>query len=137
MDTIKPRLIINTVFLAILSCFIFSCKKDSSGQQPAAFKSSQKDMLTFEFYKADNSNLPTDYNTSFTGTNITATLPSNINFNGLKAAFTASEKANITVNGQLQTSQVTANDFRQPVVYTVKAEDGSTKNYTVSVSLLN
>jgi hypothetical protein len=34
-----------------------------------------------------------------------------------------------------QISSMSPNDFTQPVIYTVKAADGSTLNYTVSVTV--
>jgi ABC-type uncharacterized transport system auxiliary subunit len=128
MDKIKPKLIISSLLIATLICSLAGCKKDQPKEQPTEqTKSSQKDILTFEFFKTDNSSLVTDYNTSQSGNTITATLPSGTNLTTLKAAFTVSKNAVVMVNGQLQTSQVSANDFTQPVIYTVKAEDGSKK----------
>ncbi|RVU01205.1 hypothetical protein EOD41_04360 [Mucilaginibacter limnophilus] len=135
MYKIKSKLIINSLLIATLSCLVSGCKKDHPNeQQTEQTKSSQKDILTFEFFKADNSNLIADYNTLQTDNTITATLPSGTNLNALKAAFTVSKKAVVMVSGQLQTSQVSVNDFTKPVIYTVKAEDGSTKSYTVTIT---
>ncbi|WP_204353245.1 DUF5018 domain-containing protein [Pedobacter yulinensis] len=122
------------LLIATLSCSVSGCKKDQPNEQPEQTRSSQKDILTFEFFKADNSNLTADYNTLQTGNTIAATLPSGTNLSALKAAFTVSKNAVVLVNGQLQTSQVSVNNFTQPVIYTVKAEDGSTKNYTVTIT---
>jgi spore coat protein CotH len=47
----------------------------------------------------------------------------------LKAAFEAS--GTLTVNGAPQESGVTAQDFRNDIVYTVTTEDNATKDYTV------
>jgi hypothetical protein len=38
----------------------------------------------------------------------------------------------VEVNGTVQTSGVTANDFSNPVLYTVKAQNGTTKTYKVT-----
>ncbi len=117
------------------ACFMVSCEKDRDDEESAAqTRSSQKDILTFEFFKADNSSLPTDYNTSLNGNAIVTNLPSGTNASSLKPAFTVSEKAAVLVNGKLQASRITANDFTYPVVYTVRAEDGSTKSYTVIIN---
>ena len=52
----------------------------------------------------------------------------------LVASFTLGQGANAYVNDLAQVSGTTANDFRQPVTYTVIAEDGiSTQNWGVSV----
>lgn len=45
-----------------------------------------------------------------------------------------SDLSKVYVNGVEQVSGVTANDFSQPVVYTVKAAEGNEKAYTVKVS---
>ncbi|WP_425514150.1 SpaA isopeptide-forming pilin-related protein, partial [Evansella tamaricis] len=53
----------------------------------------------------------------------------------LVANFTLSPNAQgATVNGTRQTSEQTANDFTSPVIYTVIAEDGSTKDWTITVT---
>ncbi len=71
----------------------------------------------------------------FDGNTIRITLPAgNSNLTGLKAEFeTSSLGAVVTVNGTLQTSGTTRNDFTTPVDYTVTAEDGSFRVYTVIV----
>ena len=43
--------------------------------------------------------------------------------------------AGVTVNGAQQVSGTTANDFTKPVVYTIRAVDGSTEQYTVTVTV--
>jgi len=135
MYKIQLKLIASSFLFALLSCCIISCKKDKADQQPTEQTSLlPKDILSFEFHNSDNSNLNTDYNTSFAGNAITGVLPLGTNLSALKADYTTSKNVVVTVNGQVQTSRVSVNDFRQPVVYTVKAEDGSTKNYTVTIT---
>lgn len=51
----------------------------------------------------------------------------------LKAKFTASNFATVRVGGTTQTSETSTNDFNNPVVYTVTANNGSTKDYTVTL----
>ncbi|NLI71060.1 MAG: hypothetical protein GX364_09380 [Firmicutes bacterium] len=53
---------------------------------------------------------------------------------GLKAEFTLSEGATAYVNEIEQQSGETENDFSNPVIYTVKAEDGSTADWVVTVT---
>lgn len=53
----------------------------------------------------------------------------------LVADFTISDLATIDVVGTPQVSGVTANDFSNPVVYTVTAEDLTTNDYTVTVNV--
>ena len=71
----------------------------------------------------------------FDGNTITVTMPAgDTNYVGLRAQFeTSSEKAVVTVNGVVQVSGSTKNDFTGPVEYVVAAEDESTNTYTVIV----
>jgi hypothetical protein len=71
----------------------------------------------------------------FEGNTILVTLPAgDTNYVGLRAQFeTSSEKAIVTVNGVVQVSGSTKNDFTDPVEYVVAAEDESTNTYTVIV----
>jgi len=61
--------------------------------------------------------------------------PSGTRLDSLVANITLSPKASATINGAAQVSGSTPNDFTAPVVYTVTAEDGSSVNYTVTVTL--
>ncbi len=68
------------------------------------------------------------------GNNIAVTVPYGTNVTNLVATYittgsSVSVGSNVQVNGQ------TTNDFSGPVVYTVTAENGSTQNYTVSVTV--
>jgi photosystem II stability/assembly factor-like uncharacterized protein len=63
---------------------------------------------------------------------ITVTLASVPNVSTLTPVFTTTG-GHVTVNSAEQESGVTVNDFTDPVVYRVTAEDGSTKDYTVNV----
>lgn len=49
-------------------------------------------------------------------------------------AYYTTTGASVSVKGMPQASGVTSNDFTNPVVYTVTADNGTTKNYTVTVS---
>lgn len=69
-----------------------------------------------------------------TGQNIAVILPYGTNTNSLIATFTTTG-INITVNNIPQVSEITPNDFTNPVIYKVTAADGSTTNYTVSVTV--
>ena len=67
------------------------------------------------------------------GTTITVSVPNNINPANLVATFAHSANATVAIGNATQQSGVNQNDFSSPVVYTVTAEDGSTKNFTVSL----
>lgn len=65
--------------------------------------------------------------------NVTACIPYLYDFN-LVPTFSVASGATVTVNGETQVSGKTAQDFSNPVVYTVTKADGSWRDYTVSVT---
>ena len=66
---------------------------------------------------------------------ITVLAPNGTSFDSLVANMTLSARASASVSGTAQVSGVTPNNFAGGVVYTVTAEDGSSVNYTVTVTL--
>ena len=71
---------------------------------------------------------------TITGTNIAVTVPYGTAVTGLIANFTTTG-ASIKVNGVVQTSGTTSNNFSAPVTYTVIAADQSTQAYVVTVTI--
>jgi len=65
---------------------------------------------------------------------IKLTVPFGTDVTALVASFDTSG-AGVTVSDAPQTSGVTANDFTHPVVYTVKAADGTAAQYTVTITI--
>ncbi|WP_289039648.1 M4 family metallopeptidase [uncultured Zobellia sp.] len=88
--------------------------------------SSEKEITDFRF----NVTSPPTVG-SINGNEISMPLPANINPGNLVAIFATSARATVSVSGVPQQSGATYNDFTDPVVYTVMAEDGSTKDFTV------
>jgi hypothetical protein len=78
--------------------------------------------------------------TGFAGTineaakTIAVTLPNGTILTNLTAAFSTTGTG-VTIGTAVQTSGTTLNSFTNPVVYTVTAADGSTANYTVTVTV--
>lgn len=88
--------------------------------------SSEKEITDFRF----NVTTPPAVG-AINGNEITVDLPNNINPSNLVATFAHSARSEVSIAGLGQQSGVTINDFSNPIVYTVTAEDGSTKNFTV------
>jgi len=65
---------------------------------------------------------------------ITATVPDTTNVTALVATF-GTTGASVKVGSTVQSSGVTANNFTNPVIYTVTASDSTTQSYTVTVSI--
>lgn len=88
--------------------------------------SSSKDILTFGIQTPFASG-------TINGTNITVYLPAGTALTNLIAEFTLSNYATAYIGATLQNSGGTVNNFTSPVTYTINAEDGTTKNYIVTV----
>jgi len=104
----------------IFSVLLAAC---GGGETPAA---NSKSITTFSLAGAAGA-------VDETNKTISVTMQSGTNVTALIATFTTTG-ANVKVGTAIQTSGTTANDFTNPVTYTVIAEDGSTASYTVTVA---
>lgn len=69
-----------------------------------------------------------------TNKTISINVPYGTNLTSQTACFT-STGASVSVNGTIQNTCLTTNDFSNPIIYTVTAADGTTANYTVTVTV--
>lgn len=113
------------------SILVVSCSKKEDTVIPP---SSAKNVTAFGFLKAHNPTLDKDYPGTVANNTITIVLPHGLTLNDLKANFTLSEGAKAKVGSSIQTSNVSTNDFTNPVTYTIVAADNSTANFTVTVT---
>jgi hypothetical protein len=91
--------------------------------------STEADIITYSINGVNGSINSTDHT-------VALTLPYGTAVNALIAKFTLSAGASAKVGGIIQVSETTANDFANPVVYAVTAEDATTTvNWTVTVSI--
>lgn len=67
------------------------------------------------------------------GNEINVKVPIEVNLIDLVSVFESSSLSTVKIGEVTQLSEETKNDFRNPITYTVVAEDGSTKEYTVKV----
>jgi hypothetical protein len=93
-----------------------------------------KEIIAFSFTSADNPALLADVIGTINGMAISLTVPYATDVTGLKASFSTTGQS-VKVGSVDQVSGITANDFINPVVYTVTAADSSTKDYTVTVTI--
>jgi len=97
--------------------------EDASGTPAGGVQSAAKDMLTFNFGNFGNAVI--------TGNTINKYLPATTDPSSVKPTFTSSLFASVSpASGTLM-------DISTPQTYTVTAEDGSTRNYTVNVFLVS
>ncbi len=95
--------------------------------------SAEAEILT---YSIPNQVGEAEINSGATEGTITVTMPYDTEVANLVANFTLSYGATAKVDTEDQASGVTPNNFTDPVVYAVTAQDGSTiKNWTVTVNL--
>lgn len=98
-------------------------------------------LLSFGFYKADNSGLTADYVAEIpafvagtTSYEVNIAMPADVDKSSLIARFTVNSGNSVSVDGVPQTSQFTENDFEDPIDYLVR-NSSRTQNirYTVTV----
>lgn len=97
-------------------------------------KSSAKVLISFGLNKAENSSLIADCPGTINGTNVSVVVPFKTDLSSFKASFSISPKSSTKVGTMIQQDKVTVNNFSSPITYTITAEDGSSTNYTVTVS---
>lgn len=91
--------------------------------------SSANQLLTYSFAT------PAATGTITASDSVLVTVPAGTNTNGLVANFTVSPLAIATVGATAQVSGTTANNFSNIVTYTIMAEDSSTRDYYVKVTV--
>ncbi|TCC97904.1 hypothetical protein FBD94_14350 [Pedobacter hiemivivus] len=123
MKTIKN---ITTLFLLIVVGLNSGCKKD-----PVMYG---KGIESFKFIVKGASNTETEYPGVISGDEIIVALPTEIDVTNLKASFTIDNPRTIVqVDAKVQESGISEQDFSQPISYKVKAEDKSTRSYSVRI----
>lgn len=98
--------------------------------------SPEKEIKSFKFEKANNPSLAADAVGTISEKNISVTVSSGADLSALKATFTLSPRATLKVGNVVQVDKTTTNSYTSPVTYTVAAEDGTTTDYTITVTRL-
>lgn len=114
------------LYLFFLIAFI-GCKKDKV-QKPIE----QEININFMLEAKNNPSLTQDILFTTDGSSLQAVIPSIAGSKSLALSFDANE-ATVKVNGNVQKSGVTVNDFSEPVIYNVAFKNGAQKEYSVKV----
>ncbi len=114
------------LLVGLTMTMITGCGDDNNPVNPPG-ASNPKQLTAFGFLEPASTGVIDQTNKT-----VTVEVPFGTDVTALVAVFTLSG-AGITVNNVEQESEVTANDFTNPVIYTVEAADGSTVDYTVTV----
>ncbi len=133
----KILTLLPTFSCLIITILLTACgggnTSNATGGDGGGTVSTTKDIIAFSFTQTVNSSLPADAVGTISGNNISVVLPYSVSRSSLIATFSTSGTV-VKVGSTSQSCSVTANNFNSPVPYTVTAEDGSTKTYTVTVS---
>ncbi|MBP7735167.1 MAG: hypothetical protein KA369_04265 [Spirochaetes bacterium] len=101
-----------------------------------ALPSSRKEIRSFSFLKANNDVLSADVNGAKDNLKISVELPYGSSRENLKATFeTSGEGETVAIGETAQISGETVNTFTSPLTYRVTAEDKTTADYEVTVSV--
>jgi CubicO group peptidase (beta-lactamase class C family) len=117
------------LFAFFVTTIVTSCSKSGD---PTGGGVTSVTITSFSFQQAGNS-IPVASTGAIAGNNINVFLPPGTSATSLIASFTLSAPATVTVNGVLQQSNTTANDFSKPVTYTIAAPGSSPVSYTVNL----
>jgi len=116
----KKNLFFLAALLFIGGVFFTSCEKEAE-------LSSKKEILSFVFEEHKNPILEHNVIGSISGTDIVAEVPFGTATNNLIPSI------EISANATIGPASGVSTDFTSPITYTVTAEDGSTKTFSVSV----
>ena len=157
MSKSAKKLFIAMACVSMLLTFFVGCKQPNNGgggateqeksteqqkkpDKPAEpQKSSEKQLLEFKFEKKNNAGLTKDEVKGIVNEkthSVTIEVPAGTDKTKLKASFKVSDKAKLFIGKVEQKSGETENNFSNTtdgVKLTVKAEDGTTQDYTVKV----
>lgn len=122
----------SVLFVSIAAAVMVGCN-NKDPEPPKKESDGKAEMLTFGFYAADNSTLSQDYVTEIAD-EMVVRLPGEVDKSALIARFTAGDDDVVKVNGALQQSGVTAQNYNYPVDFDVTDSLGNvTKSYVVKV----
>ncbi len=108
----------------------------SSSNSSSIITSANNTIFAFGLTSALNSGagINNDVTGIISNTNINLTVPYGAILTNLIAVY-SNTGVTVKIGSNIQTSGVTANNFTSPVIYTVTAADGSTRNYAVTVTI--
>ncbi|MCU0845009.1 MAG: hypothetical protein MUC76_08805 [Spirochaetes bacterium] len=116
----------------ILIAGLVGCGADGGGEQYPRFAGGDNEIMEFSFPDTLNPALGGDVVGTISGDTISLTLPYSVSLSDLAADY-ITNSVTVEVNGVVQNRGVTRNDFSSPVVYRVIADNGDTRDYTVTV----
>ncbi|MFT3903068.1 MAG: CotH kinase family protein [Niabella sp.] len=125
---------VSVLFLCLTMFSVFVSCSDKKGEDITNLSSVSK-LESFSLDPALNAGADLEEVVTgvITNQNITVSVPYGASLTGLTATFSYSG-ASVKVGNVVQVSGVTKNDFSNPIVYSIIAENGAKKDYTVTVT---
>ena len=130
----------NFKYLSVLTLVIISLTACGNSEQaaepiiaPIEEPVGNTELTQFTFLQSYNPSLNDDVTSSITSGVVSARITTNVPVNNLVATFDHGG-AEVTINGEVQTSNVTSNDFSQLVTYQVAMSDGQVAQYQVDLT---
>ncbi len=122
------------VLISILPLFLITCGSNSGSSSSSypRFSSTDNEIVNFSFPVSKNSTLTGDVAGVIADNTITLNVPNTADLTSLVAEYTTNS-SNVKVNGNEQKSGLTSNNFSNPIEYTVTADSGDKKTYSVVV----
>jgi hypothetical protein len=115
-----------SLLMLVILASLAGCKKD-----PVMYS---KGLTSFNFIVKDQAGATKEYPGTISGDQIVVQLPTEVDVTELVASFTTENARTIVQVGTVvQESGISVQDFTSAVRYKIKAEDKSTRTYTVSV----
>jgi hypothetical protein len=130
----------HALMLFLLIVFLAACsKKDDPTPSPPketpTAKSAAKEISSIRISKSENAGISGDGYVFKSGTKIYITIPLNSALTNIKTNFNLSDKATITINGNILTNGIGTIDLTNSISAKVTAENGSSTNYTILAQL--
>ncbi|WP_019027370.1 CotH kinase family protein [Colwellia piezophila] len=118
---------------AVILFLLTACGGSDQKADPQVELIGSTELTQFAFLKLNNPDLHEDVILSINSSVFSAELAFDVALNSLVATFEHGGST-VSVNGVLQTNNVTTNDFRQIVTYQVATDDGRIAEYQIDIS---
>lgn len=124
------KLFFNLLLLSMCSALFVACSDDDNDGDVTAVVG----LKSFGFYAEDNSALAEDYIVPEITGDMRIAVPANTDISALVARFTTEDGNEVKINGVLQESGVTANDYTYPVdIIVTDTKSNTSKSYVITI----
>lgn len=124
------KFFLNLLLLSMCSALFVACSDDDNDGDVTAVVG----LKSFGFYAEDNSALAEDYIVPEITGDMRIAVPANTDISALVARFTTEDGNEVKINGVLQESGVTANDYTYPVdIIVTDTKSNTSRSYVITI----